>query len=100
MKLPTDWQCRHIFPFPIFLGFSLMFLGIRFMDGWITWVGILLIVFTSIIFNFVLPEHGDPWRSTGYAKPTIDTPPAPASKSQREAAGTADEKPDRQAENS
>ena len=80
MKLPTDWQCRHIFPIPIFLGFGLMFLGLHFMDGFITWGGILLILFTSIIFNFVLPEHGDPW-------------------SQREADGTANEKPNGQADN-
>lgn len=57
--------------------------------------------------------HGNQWRwdcleclsfgtvkhGTGYAKPTIATPPAPASESQRIAAGTADEKPDGPAEN-
>jgi hypothetical protein len=57
-----------------------MFLGIYFMDGWITGVEIVLIVTASIVFNFVLPEHGDPW-------------------SKRNAAESSDEKPDGQAEN-
>lgn len=69
MKLPTDWQCRHIFPILITVGFLDMFMGLYFMDGFITWMGVLLIVATSIIFGCVLPEHNDPWRKKDNNKP-------------------------------
>lgn len=80
MKLPTDWQCRHIYIITIFFGFALTALGLIFMDGFITCIGMLVIVFAAIIFDFVLPEHGDPW-------------------SKRNADESADGKPDGQEEN-
>lgn len=111
MKLPTDWQCRHIFPILITVGFLNMFMGLYFIDGFLTWMGILLIVATSIVFGCVLPEHNDPWKpvechragagyACAYARHKTDVPCGICPlKSQREAAESADGKPDGQAEN-
>lgn len=60
MKLPTDWQCRHVFPASFALGMAFMFLGLYFWDGWMVWMSLTYTVSTSMAF-MLLPEHGDPW---------------------------------------